>query len=349
MASLVTALYLTDDGQSVVTHSMIKSARDCMNMTKYKYAERLKPKSEQGPLKRGKWIHALLEVHYTGGNWRDEHKKWVKEYKALFEEEQEKLGPLPEMIEQIMRGYFWHYKNDEDWIVHETEFTVEAEFPDGTLYRGRVDNLVETRYGLYLVDHKSHNYLPGSTHRLLDAQSVLYIWAARKMKIPVKGFIWNYIRAKPQSKWRFKQNGELYANIGETDFPTAVASLKAAGKNYKDPQWRERLLALQKMRYQKDAMQLSPFFRRETLEKDNALIKEILSSAIRTANTLNTYDFAAPGVERNPGRRCEWGCSYTNLCTTELLGGNADMVRKREFKIGDPMDYYVDRKDEKEE
>lgn len=341
----MTALYV-DNGQSVITHSMIKSGRRCMKMAQYKYVERLKPKSESGPLKRGKWIHALLEVHYTGGDWKAEHKKWTKEYNSLFEEEREKLGDLPRDIGQIMRGYFWHYRNDEDWIVQETEFTIEAELPDGTLYRGRVDNLVETRYGLYLVDHKSHNILPDTTFRLMDAQSALYIWAARKNKIPVKGFIWNYIKAKPQSRWRFKKDGGLYANIGDTDYPTAYQSLKDAGHDPRDMKWRDQLNRLKAVRYQPDSMQLSPFFRRDTLEKDPDVIRRVVKEAIHTTKRMSEYPFDdTESVERNPDRSCTWGCSYRNLCETELMGGNADMVRKREFRIGDPMDYYQDTRE----
>lgn len=347
---MANALYRLEDGRKVITHSMIKKFRRCPKQTQYSVVERLKPKRESGPLKRGKWIHALLEVHYKGGDWKEEHKKWTLEYNKLFEEEQEKLGPLPTDIYQLMRGYFWHYHNDADWKVLETEFTIEAELPDGTLYRGRVDNLVETPFGIYLVDHKSHNILPDTTFRLLDAQSCLYIWAARKNGIPVVGFIWNYIRAKPQAHWRFTQKGELYKKIGDTDYPTAMGDLKARGEDPKDPRWADRLNQLKQMRYQHGGMQLSPFYRRDTLDKQDDVIKRVVQEAIHTAKRLDKYPFhKVDFVERNPERSCTWGCSYRNLCETELMGGNGDMVRKREFRIGDPMDYYQDTREEDKE
>lgn len=347
---MTSSLFRLEDGREVITHSMIKKFRRCPKSAQYAYVDRLKPKLESGPLKRGKWIHALLEVHYKGGDWKAEHAAWTQKYYKLFEEEQEKLGPLPKDIGQIMRGYFWHYRNDEDWKVLETEFTIEAELPNGVLYRGRVDNLVETRYGIYLVDHKSHNVLPDTTFRLLDAQSVLYIWAARRNGIPVKGFIWNYIRAKPQSHWRFTQKGELYKKIGDTDYPTAYMDLKRKGLDPTDERWADRLNQLKAFRYQPDSMQLSPFYRRDTLEKDTDLIRRVVKEALHTTKRFAKYPFhLTESVERNPDRSCVWGCSYTNLCTTELMGGSADMVRKREFKIGDPMDYYQDVPEEEKE
>lgn len=334
-----------DTGQPIVTHSMIKAFRRCPKQTQYKYAERLKPKVESSPLKRGKWIHAILEAHYKGGDWKAEHAAWTQRFNKLFEEEQEKLGDLPTDITKLMRGYFWHYKHDADWQVLETEFTIETELPDGTLYRCRVDNLVETPYGIYLVDHKSHNVLPDTTFRLLDAQSALYIWAARRNGIPVRGFIWNYIRAKPQAEWRFKKDGDLYAKIGDTDYPTALTCVKREGKNPAD--FADKLNALKKMRYEHGAMQLSPFYRRDVLEKQDDVIKAVVQEAIHTVKRMRKYPFHKQTfVERNPERSCVWGCSYRNLCETELMGGNADMVRKREFRIGDPMDYYQDTREE---
>lgn len=344
------ALYETEDGQPIVTHSMIKTFRRCPKQTQYKYVERLKPKHESAPLKRGKWIHALLEVHYKGGDWKEEHKRWVSKYRKLFEEEQEKLGDLPREIAHLMDSYFWHYRYDEDWKVLETEFTIECELPDGTLYRGRVDNLVETRFGLYVVDHKSHKSLPDTNFRLIDAQSALYIWAANKLGIPVQGFIWNYIKYLPPKPLKFNKNGTLSKRQGDTDYPTAYRSIKAAGFDPKEERFAGLLKMLKSHRYQPDSMQLSPFFRRDTLEKSNDVIQQVVREAFHTTKRMHKYPFHKPHlVERVPDRSCSWMCSFKDLCTAELMGGNADNVRRLQFKEGDPMEYYYDQKEEEKD
>lgn len=342
-------LYKTDDGKPIVTHSMLKTFRRCPKQTQYKYAERLKPKLESSPLKRGKWIHALIEAHSRGEDWKEEHQRWTRQFKKLFEEEQEKLGDLPTEIGRIMRGYFWHYEHDEDWKVLETEFTIECELPDGTLYRGRVDNLVETRFGLYVVDHKSHKTLPDMNFRLLDAQSALYIWAANKIGIPVQGFIWNYIKAVAPKPLKFNKDGSLSKRQGETDYPTAITSIKRAGQDPRDPEFRDLLKFLKSQRYQPDSMQLSPFFRRDTLEKDSDVVMQVVKEAYHTTRRMHKYPFHRPEiVERVPDRSCTYMCSFKDLCATELMGGNADNVRRLQFKVGDPMDYYFDQKEEDE-
>jgi RecB family exonuclease len=341
-------LYM-EDGRPVVTHSMIKTFRRCPRQTMYKYVDRLKPRALSKPLKRGTWIHSLLETHYTGGDWEDTHKKLTAKFNGLFVEEQEHLGDLPREIKRLMNSYFWHYRDDQDWIVHETEFTIETELPNGELYRGRVDNLIENDFGLYVVDHKSHKSLPNLNDRLLDPQSVLYIWAARRVGIPVKGFIWNYIRTDAPKDLRFKLDGGLYAKQGDTDYPTAYRSIKKQGHDPRSDEWRPYLKRLQAMRFQPGATQMSPFFLRHTLEKDEAMIDRAVAEVLHTVERMGDYDFEhRDSVERVVDRSCAWMCGFQNLCITDLMGGNSDLVKKQSFKIGDPMDYYQDTKDKAE-
>ena len=148
---------------------MLKTFRRCPKQAEFKYVHRLKPKRLGSPLKRGVWVHELLEIHHNGGDWRERHAELSLQFSNLFDEEKDYYGDMPTEIATIMRSYEWHYKN-ESWKVLETEFQIETEFPDGTIYRGKMDALIETQHGLYLVDHKSHKTLPDYTFRLLDAQ-----------------------------------------------------------------------------------------------------------------------------------------------------------------------------------
>lgn len=339
-------LYTTDDGQPIITHSMIKTMRRCPRQAMYKYHDRLEPKALSKPLKRGKWAHSLLETKYKGGDWRTTHHDLTVEYEKLFEEEQERLGDLPSEMDALMRSYNWHYRDDADWTVLETEYTFETELPDGTLYRCRVDNLVETPYGLYLVDHKTHNQLPDESFRLLDTQSCLYIWCARRNKVPVQGFIWNYLKAKAPAQLKFKLDGYLYKRQGETDYPTALRSIKRAGKDPRD--FRDLLLSLKKQRYEHGAMQLSPFFRRNWLDKNDDMIRRVVKEAIHTTKRANAYPFHKRDyVERVPDRSCKWMCGYMDLCTAELLTGDGAIVRHNGYnENADALDYYTDHEEQ---
>lgn len=344
-------LYASDSGQLISTHSMLKTFRRCPKQAEYKYVHRLKPRLLGKPLRRGSWLHILLEEFHQGRDWMAAHQKLSAQFNNLFDEEKDYYGDLPNECLKIMLSYIWHYKFDP-WKVIETEFTVETEFPDGTLYRGRVDMLIENSFGLWVVDHKSHKTLPDHNFRLLDAQSALYLWACLRNKIPVEGFIWNYLRTKPPTVPKLAYAGGSNQRLSkvniETDYPTYVAELKRLKREEGlriTAEYTAKAAALKSMRYRHGEPQLSPFFRRDVLEKQLGMLRRVALENYHTSQRMHTYNFDnRDAVERVVDRGCGFSCSYTDLCTTELMGGNTRPLIKQNYTVGDPMDYYNDDK-----
>lgn len=347
-------------GLPVTTQSMIKTFRSCPREAYYKYWLRLRPKTPSKPLTRGKWVHALLQAHYEGRDWREEHARWVSRFRKLFDEEKEALGDLPNEIPRLLEGYFWHYGDPQysayEWTVHEVEFTVEAQMPNGHLFRGRLDLLVEDEFGLWIVDHKTHKRLPDWNYRMLDEQSPLYIWACHQMGVPVRGFVWNYLCTAGIDAPRVLKDGtRFYKRDGDSDYPTYARAVRAAREEHekfiKDPEDRAgvkaELARLKAQRWVPGAVPTSPHFRRDVIEKSDALVERVLAAAVRTSDRMHAYDFTQPdSVERNVGT-CQKGflCSYQSLSLGDLVTGDSTMTMKREYQKGDPLDYY----DEKEE
>jgi len=320
---------------------MIKTFRRCPKQAEYKYVQLLKPRQLGKPLRQGTWLHKLQEIFHSGGDWRAEHERLTIKFSKLFDEEKEKLGDLPRECLRMMHSYIWHYKLDE-WKVLEAELVLETEFPNGVVYRGRIDLLVENAWGLWIVDHKWNKTLPDLSFRILDAQSALYIWAARRMGIPVQGHIWNYGKRKAPSIPKLLLDGTRLSRAAcDTDYPTMLAAIK----KYKlDPEdYRDKLLSLKRQRYVPGEPQTSVFFRRDVLEKSDEMLKQVAREGYHTAIRMNEYDFTKTGfVERVPDRSCTFMCNYTDLCTLELFGGEPRQIRKSRYMVGDPMDYYYD-------
>lgn len=337
-----------DTGQRISTHSMLKTFRRCPKQAEYKYVHRLKPRMLGTPLKRGTWVHELLELHHQGLDWRKRHKQLSAKFNEMLDEERDFYGDMPTEIAQVMESYVWHYKADP-WKIVETEYKVEAEFPDGTLYRGMVDALVETEFGLFVVDHKTHKTLPDSNFRLLDAQSALYLWACRENGLDVKGFIWNYIRWKAPSVPQLLKDGTRISDRAtDTDFPTMYRALKRYKADNPDfkvrPQDKAKLLQLKAQRYEPGKPQTSTFFRRDILEKDDDMLSRVLTENFHTSMRMHDYNFSNPdAVERVVDRGCTFSCSYKDLCTSELFTGQTSLLRKQNYIEGDPNDYYKDR------
>lgn len=357
-------LYTADDGETpVTTQSMIKAFRQCPREAYYKYHLRLKPKFANLPLTRGKWIHSCLEEHYKGGDWRVPHKQLTKQFAGFFDEEKEKLGDLPREIELLLASYFWHYGDPNvagtDWNVLEVEKLVEAKMPNGHLFRGKVDMIIENEFGIWIVDHKSHKKFPSWEYRMLDEQSTLYTWAAREMGIPVQGFIWNYISTSSLPKYPVLKNGSSFfakAWTAESTYPALTRAIKAARQEHgsvflKSPEEkdraRNRLAELKRDRWQgPDVLPTSPYFRRDVLEKDDELIERTLKSVMRTSNTMHNYDFSDPDAIERDVKSCEgFFCSYRDLSMSDLAFGESDMLIRRGYRQSDPLEYHGDGND----
>ena len=351
-----TALY-HENGVEVTTHSMLKSFGRCPKHAQYKYWERLKKRimnERDRPLHRGTWMHLLLQEHYMGRDWRVMHRRLSSQFAELFDEEKEALGDLPTECARLMRSYLWHYGADKSdrfhgWKVKAVELKLECPWPDdrNRIYRCRLDLMVEDRYGLWIVDHKTHKNLPDIWFRLLDFQSALYIWCAWQNGFPVRGFIWNYVRTKAPTTPSLAYAGTPRERLSiaeiDTDYVTYYLGVKALGR-LNDPVAQAKLRYLKDQRWAPDAIQTSPFFRREILEKDDDMIARVVGSAMRTRDRMHAYHWdTLDDVERVVDRSCGW-CDFNQLCTTELFGGNAKAIR-RDYRVGNPMDYYEDTKD----
>lgn len=340
---LLTALYQDPaTGLAISTHSMMKTFRRCPKQAEYKYVERLSPKVASKPLSQGTWMHKLQEVHLLGGDWEAEHKRQCKKYNRLMDEEKEWLGNLPDECERMMKSYLWHYRKHRWKKIHEVEFILETEFPNGIVYRGRIDALVEDELGLWILDHKWMKSLPSHDFRILDAASALYIWAAVRNGLPVRGHIWNYgVRKPPTYPKLLKDGSRLYATKIDTDYPTLKQALKDYGL---DPgPYQAQLKALKKQGYEWGKPQMSPHFRRNVLEKTPELLRRVAQEAHHTSTRMHTYPFHKTGyVERVPDRSCGFMCSYVDLCTLELMGGDTRLLRRQRYKQQDPMYYYFD-------
>lgn len=355
-------LYLNEKGEVISTHSMLQTFARCPKQAQYKYAERLKKRyatARDVPLKRGTWFHSLLEEHYVGRSWQKKHRELSARYAELFDEEKEALGDLPDECLRLMRSYLWHYGADKSdpyhgWEVEGTEITLECPWPDGKgIYRCRIDILYRDEFGLWIGDHKSNKALPNHRHRLADHASARYIWAARENGLDVRGFVWNYVRTKaptvPKMVYVGTSRERLSTAVIDTDYLTAYRAIKGyldAGHKLDPETYRPMLRHLKSQRWEHGKVQSSLFFRRDVLEKDDDMLARVVAASMRTRDRMHGYDWDdTESVERVTDRSCDWMCDYVDLCTAELFYGDASHIRRKNFRAGDPLDYYQDQKE----
>ena len=335
-------------GARITTNSMIKTMRRCPKQAEYKYVHRLKPKRLGSPLKRGTWWHALLEADGKGEDWRKVHEQLSHEFSKLFDEEKDYYGDMPNELKTMMESYKWHYANDP-WEYVDNEFQLEAKFPDGTIYRGKVDALIRNQFGLWLVDHKSHKSLPDLSYRLQDTQSALYTWAAWENGLDIQGFIWNYTRWKVPTAPAILKSGDKFSQAKDLD-SDYLTFARAVRKAQEIPGFKftaldkQRLRMYKNQRYAWGMPQTSSFFRRDVFEKDPDMVERVVKEAYRTSNRIHNYDFSdRESVERVPDRSCSFSCSFQDICNAELVGGRPEPLLNANYTKGDPNDYYNDK------
>lgn len=312
-----------------VSNSKLKTFNRCRRMYSYKFDRNLVPKTGPLPMKRGSWIHELLEAHYKGESWRDKLKELSTEFYKMFEEEREHYGDLPGDVAKIMKSYVYNWREEDSQMkVLATEFEIEVALPHGHTLVGRADLIAEDEYGTWLWEHKSHAKTPTSDYRFIDVQTSLYVWALNKMGNfgEINGVCWNYLITKPPTKPQLKQNGELSARKINTDLLTFVTALKEYGLDPRD--YRDTINVLKKE---------NQFFRRERVPKAKKVVEQLVREAIGTADLIEGGYYPIRSIDRS----CEFQCSYKDLCITELYGGDAAFIEKAKYRVREAGEYYA--------
>ena len=131
------------------SNSVLKSWQRCQRQHYYKFVQELVPRRSSLPLKRGSWLHELLEAKYKTGDWHDRNDELAEEFYQMFEEEREMYGDLPAICAHIMRSYDYKWKNEDPKLIwHEVETEFEIELPHGHTMVFKVDGIVEDEWGM---------------------------------------------------------------------------------------------------------------------------------------------------------------------------------------------------------
>lgn len=286
------------------------------------------PRRSSLPLKRGSWLHELLEAKYSEGDWHERNEELAEEFNRMFDEEKEMYGDLPSICSHIMRSYDYHWKHEDvnmTWVAVEQEF--EVELPHGHTMVFKVDGIVEDEYGMWLAEHKTHKSYPKGEYRFIDMQSAKYVYGLRKLGYPITGVLWNYLlTVEPKKPALLKDGTRLSKAKIRTDAITFMEAIKEYGLDLDD--------------YKRDIVRLrdhADFFRRERVPKPEIVAKTLVREAIITADEIER------GYEptRSIDRSCEMFCPYMDVCLTELYGGDASSIISMNFQKATKDDYYV--------
>lgn len=310
--------------------SEIKLARKCLRAHHYRYKERLRRKRPNRPALVGTILHDMLDarVKFNKEAAWDVFKKYKKEFRKLFREEQEEFGDVPSIVKAIYKGYWRRWKDDGlIYTASEVEFRVGLTKDIELL--GYIDKITEDNLRRFLMDHKFHKNIPGPDHRFSDIQTVLYFWGwneSHKKADHVDGIIWDYGRMKAPTIPDLLKNGQLSqrANI-DTDWTTYVQAIKENGLHLRDYSKMANLLAGKER----------TFFERVPLPAPpKVMIQEVVEDARQSAIMAKKALRTGKAPRSMSGFNCN-GCEFRTLCEAEVRGLDAKFVRKKDYEIRD--------------
>lgn len=303
----------------ILSNSKLKTYNRCHNKYRYKYQLGWTPKVKSVPLEVGSWIHALLEAHYKGKDWRKAHKKLTKKFNNYFDEIREQLGEdLPQVCEDIMVRYLYKYPDDlKRFKVIGAEIDETVDLPNGMKLRVIIDLVLEERHtgGIWLWDHKTRKSFQDGEQGQLDPQLTLYHWAAKKLGFGnILGVCINELSTKPPTKPEVLKSGGLSQRANLVCDPyTYMQEVKMRG--------------LDMDRYSSFIASLAvrngdKFFRRTFMPKDPPMIKTMVREAMQVGELIARAEKKQVFPRNYVARDCRWDCEYKDICITELQGGD---------------------------
>lgn len=309
-----------------ISNSKANTYRRCAKQFHYKYVDKLEKKTKAIQLKRGSWLHELMEWHYTGRDWREVHAEYTAGFMLLFEEEREEYGDLPGDVERLFTSYLQNYhKEDRSLNIVDSEVNEIITLPNGDEFNMIIDLVVEEADGgLWLWDHKTVKDFMPPDFMVIDSQLARYFWGAEHLGYKkLRGVMFNELITKAPTLPKFlepSQRLEMRQNI-VCDVYSYYREIK---RRELDPAPYKNFLRMLKSRNDR-------WFRRTPLPRDTQLMnrqmEELMWTAdeIKIAAALNRYP-------RTPKKDCRWDCDFLDLCQIQLQGGDISHAVKLRYE-----------------
>jgi hypothetical protein len=324
-----------------LSYSQIATFKRCRKKWYYRYVDGIVPKVDPKPIIMGRYGHRLLEVLYRkfdGNNDANDiiekasQEYWEKKTANLFSEELEEFKEVRQKVEKIIKKYAELYESDFrrlDILGVEEEFEVRIRTPRGnrsmTSLYGILDLIIATDSGIWLMDHKlTKSKDMRFEHALLDEQINMYTWALTEVlkqkgiHVPIKGFVINALNSKLPRRPSINKNGSVSRRRIKTTKGIYQQAVIDAGKDPADYQdMLDKLGDWKPDFYERQFSYRNP----SELEQVGRELYEV-SKAIREGRIYRT---ASP-------TQCSWDCSYKDLCTLEMKGGDVEHYKSMKFQ-----------------
>lgn len=334
------------------SYSDLDSFAECARKYFYRVVQRLQRKRRDKNLVQGIAMHGAMMIGFLTmqRGFGEDPVEAIEGYFGQLYEEWEKLTftddmvELEELLEEsffIVREYFDRHV-DPTWEILHVEEQFFATLDTGQVVSFTPDLVIRDRHGyVWIVDHKSTQGVPQHGVPFADMQALMYFTGVKALYPETRGFIFNYLRKKLPSEPRLTKTKKK-----ETGMPW-IASIKTLDTTYEilrdfvaeeapwmadDEDVRQRLAEL------KDN---DRFFYQDTIivteEAEASLLKDVTWLLNQIQCATSTEEF--PRTMRKGFQGCE-GCEFLNICQSDLLGWNSELVLETEYEPREAKNVY---------
>lgn len=308
-----------------VSQSKVKTYRRCHRAYHNKYVEKLKRRRVARPLTFGRMVHEMLEA-FAGGDDPFEVLEAINLRDAkLFASEREEYGEIVDDIHTIMTEYFKKWPEEDLQYLRVNKKSAEHEFNielmPNVIWNGKLDGFGKTPNRLkWLVEHKTFNRKPSDDDRWRNLQSITYFRAIDILGWPqVDGVCWDYIGSKAPAQPGLLADKTMSQKMIKT-LPTAVEKFI------------DRHLPGNNVDYstfvKKTEQNYDDWFMRVFTPIHTEAVDAIFADFESTIRRM--VDDHGKVRDMNIERHCGW-CEYEPLCRAELLGGDIDFIKAKEY------------------
>ena len=349
-----------------VSHSRVDAYLSCKRKEFYGYHKKLTRIETSVGLALGTSIHRVLQALYStvlaAGTGLEDQKAaypdgvkaaWAEVEKIYAEgyEDSDKRAPLRLIIEKYLQREPFI---DNDWsgdyrqwriLAVEMEFNLEWDPENEGRYPFVVDLIVQDPDGVVaVVDHKGLFDFYSYEATNLMPQIPKYIGALRGLGHTIGYGIYNMIRTRPDSKGDKLKKADLIAKLREVEPARIELYEEASGKPLEKALAKDIEILAEELGVQfyegralddwAFAMDIQPSGQRV----QRSFLEQIVASQeVAALDELDdeTRDIKALRVGNN--MICK-SCSFKDLCSEELRGGNVALLMQTDYRIKDKRD-----------
>ena len=322
----------------------------CPKKYEYHAVHKLATPYERFPLnmRRGIWMHAALQKYYTEpgrpDTWRAELIRlgnWVRERGVP----EETIVTVYDECVTIMERYIEYYSSHDDRLaggkVLLSEEPVYLKVPrfDAVL-RTTIDLVIETKQGIWVVEHKTTGEFPPVNWMSVDPQTAidLIVLTQGKRKIAPDGIVFNYILTKAPSVPRPLVNGSAFradtAVTTSSAFEEGADALRHLASQ--NPKLESEVIERYIEDKRRDLVADGKWFRQSTVFRPTGVLVQTAKDVMGILAHIRMWEAEGHYPRAFHVHNCPKFCEYSDLCIGEYVNGRPSKeMREADYRYDD--------------